>query len=235
MRDYFSVVPCDSITRQQIIIVNKRNAFILFVLLNIFLYDSWLCLPVNVVFTFVNERLTGLTSYRTANMFIHAAKFLLRFSRPLFVGWSLIQLAVLRLFIELVEQVGLDERYLKLLFFDISDFGSTNVGCSYRLWYYDWTVLESRFDCEFTWTWQYILGYLAVGFQVLTLLIVALKYKNEAQDSMFCCVLMIFEEICSLIMLTTGAAYGFYKDLLLVVASNYAYIFRFRVPFEQLQ
>jgi hypothetical protein len=82
MRDFFGMVPLDSTTVKSIEAVNKRNILILFILTNIYFYNSWFSLFFNICFVIYTESMAGQYSYRGLNFGIQTSKFLLRFSRP---------------------------------------------------------------------------------------------------------------------------------------------------------
>jgi hypothetical protein len=85
LRDVFGVVPSDKTTRESIAQVNRRNYLVLFVLVNFYLWNSWVSLPANVVFILAAESLAGIQVFRHLNLAVHCLRFASRFIRPAMV------------------------------------------------------------------------------------------------------------------------------------------------------
>ena len=225
-RDFLGMVPSDILTKQHIEIVNGRNLVGLFILSNLYLYQSWLSLPANILFILYSEAMTSPSHlpFRSWNLYIHLIKFLLRFTKPL-------QLLILRQTIWLAEELFLDERYLRLLFFDISQLGRHST-CEYTLPYLEANKWEQRLSCGLSFNWMFICGYILVGFHLITVPVVMYLKRTSNSVSLLSDFIMIFQEVTLVILLTAGLCFGFYTDLLLIAASVYVMLSPFRVGFE---
>ena len=225
-RDYFQMVPADSITKRNIEVVNGRNLLGLFILANLYFYQSWTSLFVNLGFAMFAEQMAPpfTSSLRSLNLAIQLSKFLLRFSKPL-------HLFALRQAIWIAEEMSLDERFLRLLFFDVSHLGKHSQ-CRSNLPFFDASRWEQQISCGLSSSWPFIVGYVTVGLHILTVPIVLCLKRKPNSVSLVADFSMVFQEVTLITLLTAGLCFGFYIDLLLISSSVYMLLSSRRVGFE---
>lgn len=122
--------------------------------------------------------------------------------------------------IAMCSEVGLDERFLKLLFFDISQVGQPKI-CSFPLPYMDPNSFEEKFDCEFGNTWAHWGWYSLLGFQVIVAVVVFVFRRHQEEPNTIFDFLMVIEEMVTVILFASGICFGFYKELLMISISIY--------------
>ena len=132
------------------------------------------------------------------------------------------------------EEMNLDERFLRLLFFDVSEVGKSQI-CDYRLHYFDANLLKFNHHCHFDSSYLYITGYVFVLFQILVLISVVGFLKRSKKDhSVVADILMVIEEISTVLLVSSGICYCFYTDLLLISLSIYIALNTRRVSLDHI-
>ena len=127
--------------------------------------------------------------------------------------------------------MGLDERYLRLLFFDISEVGRKTT-CNYVLYFLDTNSFTEKFACHFEMNWMFVCGYIIVALHILIVPLVKLLKPGPDSASLAADFMMVFQEVTLVVLLTVGLCFGFYKDLLIVASSVYILLSPKRVGFD---
>jgi len=139
---------------------------------------------------------------------------------------------LLRYLIAVSEEVGLDERFLRLIFFDVSEVGKAK-SCTFKLPYFDSNTFTQNYHCSFDQSWLFWVGYLIIGYQLMTLLLVRCWLKRLPTDiSLAGDFMMVAEEVFTVLMMTGGLCFGFYKDLMMISLSIYLMLTPRRISLE---
>jgi hypothetical protein len=102
-------------------------------------------------------------------------------------------LFLLRRIILIFEEAGMDERYLKLLFFDVSEITKPN-SCGHFLHFYDIRLFEYNFECSFKTDFLSWVGYLAVSYQLCALLVAIIyRRRHPSERSLPVDLMLVFE------------------------------------------
>ena len=118
------------------------------------------------------------------------------------------------------------------MFFDVSEVGKAK-SCAFKLPYFDSNTFTENYHCSFDGSPLFACGYLIVGYQVFTLLLVRCWLKKQPTDiSLAGDFLMVAEEVCTILLMTGGLCFGFYKDLLLISVSIYIMLTPRRISLE---
>lgn len=147
------------------------------------------------------------------------------------VDLSDIQLYILKHLIAYTEEIGMDERFLKLLFFDVSQLGKA-ASCDYMFPVVDFNNLRVEYTCEFILRPLFISGYILMGYQVLVLCLAPFLKPHKSSISLTGDFMLVLEETSMILLVVVGSTFGFYLDLILISASIYIVTYKRRVALE---
>jgi hypothetical protein len=122
----------------------------------------------------------------------------------------------------ITEEFGLDERFLKVMFFDVSQVGRAHA-CDFTFQLFDLVNLSIGHTCTFITRPLFIVGYCMLAYQVAATVAVGYLKPVKGAASFTADILLVFEETVALLLAVGGLSFGFYIDLLLISASLYVF------------
>lgn len=129
--------------------------------------------------------------------------------------------------------MGLDERFLKLLFFDISQIGKSEF-CDSQLPFFDLGKLRVDMTCSFPTSPLFIAGYCFFGYQVITTLVAFLCHRFITSQHIALDFMLVFEEVATILLTIVGSCYELPSDLILLSGSMYLFNSSQRMSLENL-
>lgn len=129
------------------------------------------------------------------------------------------------------EDIGMDERFLKLLFFDVSQLGKISA-CDHMFPVIDFNNCAIEYTCEFITRPLFITGYILFAYQVVVCLVTLFLKPDRSAVSLTGDFLLVFEETAMILILVFGLAFGFYLDLILISISIYVLTHKRRITMD---
>lgn len=133
----------------------------------------------------------------------------------------------------MTEELGLDERFLKLLFFDVSQIGKNEI-CDVMLQFFNLNKLTIDHTCSFPTSLLFTIGYCLFIYQVLTTLTEIIVRRWFKIESLVLDFMLVFEETVAILLVVVGSCYELPIDLVLLSGSMYLFNSSLRLSLENL-
>lgn len=131
------------------------------------------------------------------------------------------------------EEIGLDERFLKLLFFDVSQIGKTEI-CDSLLPFFDLGRFTVDMTCSFPTSPLFITGYCLFSYQVLITFVGILCHRYSKKQHISLDFMLVVEEVSAILIVIVGSCYELPYDLILLSGSMYLFNSSQRMSLESL-